>query len=439
MGSFERWVGLAQAAGASDLQLESGQAAWIRVDGALRPLDGGPGGALPQRGELVQAVESLLSASEAEELQSRRSVDLSRVMAGVRCRFNIFYTSRGLSASIRLLANFQVTIESLNLHPDVGRLLQRQTGLVLVCGPTGSGKSSTMAAMVEEINRNRAVHVVALEAPIEYHFRPRRALIRQREVGRDTPTFHQGLMDALREDPDVILVGEVRDAETIRLALLAAETGHLVITSIHAGSCAEALTRVVSSFPAEGQAAVQAALAESLVGVLCQRLVWRPEPGIRAPECELLINTDPIRGAIRGNTLHRLGNVIQTNAVDGMWSFERWRRWQDTRDRWFVRSRDAQREPLPEEGGGAEISPPSLASRRELPSRERSLQDSQGATAGPPGGRAPIPTRGLTQTASPSVGLARRGAKAGARVGDDGVLELDDAAEDLHTILRELK
>jgi twitching motility protein PilT len=437
MGSFERWVGLAQAAGASDLQLESGQSAWIRVDGALRPLEG----ALPQRAELVEAVESLLSASEAEELQSRRSVDLSRVMAGVRCRFNIFYTSRGLSASIRLLANFQVTIESLNLHPDVGRLLQRQTGLLLVCGPTGSGKSSTMAAMVEEINRTRAVHVVALEAPIEYHFRPRRALIRQREVGRDTPTFHQGLMDALREDPDVIVVGEVRDAETIRLALLAAETGHLVITSIHAGSCAEALTRVVASFPAEGQAAVQAALAESLVGALCQRLVWRPEPGIRVPECELLMNTDPVRGAIRGNTLHRLGNIIQTNALDGMWSFERWRRWLDSRDRWFVRSRDAQREPLPDEGAGgtSESLAPQVRGRREAAQREGLGIEAPVAHQSTSGPRPMAPPRTSQPASSPSAGLSRRGAKGGARVADDGVLELDDSAEDLHAILREFK
>src|SRR5207253_230283 len=179
------------------------------------------------------------------------------------------------------LSTFQATVEKLNLHPDLRKLVARDNGLILVSGPTGCGKSSTLAALIQEINLSEARHIVTIESPIEYSFRPRRAYIRQREVGRDTPSFEQALLDALREDPDVLMVGEMRDPETMRLTLNASETGHLVLATVHSSTCAEALQRVVSAFPAEIQSSVSSQLADCLVAVISQRLRFRADLNIR--------------------------------------------------------------------------------------------------------------------------------------------------------------
>src|SRR5208337_3616769 len=205
----------------------------------------------------------------------RRSFDFSRTIHGARCRINVLQSSRGVGFAIRLLAAFQATVEKLNLHPDLKKLVAPTHGLILVSGPTGSGKSSTLAALIQEINLADARHIVTVESPIEYTFRPQRSYIRQREVGRDTPSFEQALHDALREDPDVLMVGEMRDPETMRLTLSASETGHLVLATVHSSSCAEALQRVVSAFPAEIQGSVAAQLADCLVAVISQRLRFR--------------------------------------------------------------------------------------------------------------------------------------------------------------------
>ena len=201
--------------------------------------------------------------------------------------------------AIRLLSSFQATVERLNLHPDLKKLVKNTHGLILVSGPTGSGKSSTLAALIQEINLTETRHIVTVESPIEYTFRPRRSYIRQREVGRDTPSFEQALLDALREDPDVLMVGEMRDPETMRLTLSASETGHLVLATVHSSSCAEALQRVASAFPAEIQGAVCAQLADCLVAVISQRLRFRPDLNIRVPECEILVATHAVKNFIR--------------------------------------------------------------------------------------------------------------------------------------------
>ena len=217
---------------------------------------------------------------------------MSRTIRGVRCRINILQTSRGPGPAIRLLSSFQATVEKLNLHPDLKKLVKNPHGLILICGPTGSGKSSTLAALIQEINLTETRHIITVENPIEYTFRPRRAYIRQREVGRDTPSFEQALHDALREDPDVLMVGEMREPETMRLTLSASETGHLVLATVHSSSCAEAVQRVASAFPAEIQSAVCAQLADCLVAVISQRLRFRADLlNIRVPECEILMAT----------------------------------------------------------------------------------------------------------------------------------------------------
>jgi twitching motility protein PilT len=264
----------------------------------------------------------------------RRSFDLSRTIHGVRCRINVLQTARGVGMAIRLLASFQATIEKLNLHPELKRLVAHTNGLILVSGPTGCGKSSTLAAMIQEINLTEARHIVTIESPIEYTFRPRLSYIRQREVGRDTPSFEQALLDALREDPDVLMVGEMREPETMRLTLNASETGHLVLATVHSATCAEALQRVVSAFPAEIQSSVRAQLADCLVAVICQRLRFRPELKIRVPECEILVSTMPVKNFIRTGEFFKIISSMETGAEHGMWTFQRYQTWLENKKAW---------------------------------------------------------------------------------------------------------
>src|SRR3954447_21298048 len=326
-------IAAAQEQGASDLHLEPGLPAAVRVRGTLR-MAGEP---LPAKA-LLEVARSLLGQEQWPHFVERRSFDLSRTIQGVRCRINILHTSRGVGLAIRLLSSFQATVEKLNLHPDLKKLVKQPHGLILLSGPTGCGKSSTMAALLQEINLTEARHIVTLESPIEYTFRPRLAYIRQREVGRDTPSFEQGLLDALREDPDVLMVGEMREPETMRLTLNASETGHLVLTTTHSSTCVEALQRIVSAFPSESQNAVRAQLADCLVVVICQRLRFRPDLRIRLPELEILVPTLPIKNHIRNGDFFKIISSMETGAEHGMWTFARYQAWMETRKTWFVPS-----------------------------------------------------------------------------------------------------
>jgi len=337
----------AQRQGASDLHLEPGLPAALRVRGALRtvgePLAGNT---------LLELAREAIGAEIWPHFVERRSADFSRTIGGVRCRFNVMHTSRGVGFAVRLLATFQATIERLNLHPDLKKLVVPTTGLVLVSGGTGSGKSSTLAALIQEINLTESRHVLTIESPIEHIFRARRAFIRQREVGRDTPSFEQGLLDALREDPDVLMVGEMREPETMRLTLNAAETGHLVLATVHSGTCAEALQRVVLAFPSEIQNNIAAQLADSLVGAVCQRLRYRPDLNLRLPECEILRSTPSVKAFIRNRDFFKLPQALETGAESGMWSFERYQAWMSKRTQWHLPSADDEA-PDPEEAAGS--------------------------------------------------------------------------------------
>ncbi len=381
--TLESFIAAAKRQGASDLHLEPGLPAAVRVRGTLRTV----GETLAAKTLLDMAHETIGTAGWPHFLE-KRSADFSRALGGVRCRINVLQTSRGVGFAIRLLSSFQATIDRLNLHPDLKRLVAPSHGLVLISGPTGSGKSSTLAAMIQEINLTESRHVLTLEKPVEYIFRSRRAFIRQREVGRDTPSFEQGLLDALREDPDVLMVGEMREPETMRLTLNAAETGHLVLATVHSGSCAEALQRVVLAFPPEIQSNVAAQLADSLVAVVCQRLRFRQDLNLRVPECEILRSTNPVKAFIRNRDFFKLPQALETGAEHGMWSFDRYQAWMNKRTQWHVP--DAEDEAPDQE----EINPGEVAPSFPMPAKSvvatASPSPAMPAQTKPPGGRIEI-------------------------------------------------
>ena len=357
---LEALVSLAAHNGASDLHLESGLPAAVRVRGTLRTT-GEPIAAKV----LLEQARTIIGEEQWPRFLEQRSFDCSKTIQGVRCRLNILQTARGVGFAIRLLASFQATVERLNLHPDLKKLVNHTHGLILVSGATGSGKSSTLAALIQEINLTETQHIVTIESPIEYTFRPRRAYIRQREVGRDTPSFEQALLDSLREDPDVLMVGEMRDPETMRLTLSASETGHLVLATVDSSSCAEALQRVVSAFPSEIQSSVAAQLADCLVAVIAQRLRFRPDLEIRVPECEVLMATHAVKNFIRNRDFFKIASSVETGADHGMWSFQRYRSWLDSRTNWS----------LPEQG--------SESSESDLPEADSTAATLPAFTAGP--------------------------------------------------------
>src|SRR5882724_9637026 len=346
---LESLVSLAQTNGASDLHLEAGLPAALRIRGTLRTA-GEPIPAPP----LLEIARSLLGEDQWQRFLERRSCDLSKTIRGVRCRINVLQTSRGVGFAIRLLAAFQATVDKLNLHPDLKKMSVPANGLILVSGPTGSGKSSTLAALIQEINLTDTRHIVTVESPIEYTFRPRRAYIRQREVGRDTPSFERALLDALREDPDVLMVGEMREPETMRLTLNASETGHLVLATVHSSTCAEALQRIASAFPAEIQASVCAQLADCLVAVISQRLVFRSDLNMRVPECEVLVANHAVKNFIRTREFFKIASSLETGADHGMWTFQRYRSWVQNRKTWHTPNAPAE---APDSEPVGEVSP----------------------------------------------------------------------------------
>jgi len=308
---IQEFVAKARADGASDLHLVRGLTPRYRVDGEIREM-----GEIPLTEKDCDTIAVELAGGDYRKAETVGELDLACTVAGARCRVSLFQQQGGWSAAIRLLSDRIPELSQLGLPKAAAELPQYDRGLVLVTGETGSGKSTTLAAVLNEINRTEAKHILTLEDPIEYIYTPQRCVINQREIGRDTGSFATGLRAALREDPDVILVGEMRDLETIETALTAAETGHLVFGTVHTNSAADSIDRVVGVFPAQRQQQIRLQLSMTLRAVLSQQLLPRIGGG-RVVACEVMKTDSAIKNLIREGKTPQINNAIQTTGSAG--------------------------------------------------------------------------------------------------------------------------
>lgn len=320
MKRFEDIIASAVAGGYTDLHITGNLPVVYRKEGVINFDRSSPW----HPREIDGLVAGILSHRQAQMLRKRWSVDLALTVDRTRLRINVFSTVRGLSLAIRLLPEAVFTLSALNLHPSLGQIQDLKSGLVLICGPTGSGKSTTIAALVEELNRTRPAHIITLEEPVEYRFQGKMAFIEQREVGIHVPSFKQGLLDALRENPDVIVVGELREADAIRLALSAAESGHLVLATLHANDVEDAVYRITASTGGEGQTAIRYQLASTISWVIVQQFIRLERVGFRVPALSVMKGTNSIRSIIRENRFAQLEMAIHTGKSEGMFSLERY-------------------------------------------------------------------------------------------------------------------
>jgi twitching motility protein PilT len=304
--------------GASDLHLLEGLPPTLRVDGDLLPL-----GAKPlTSADLYSFLDQLLPEDRKNRFLKEKELDFAYEFKG-RARFRInLYVQRGsIAFAIRFIPYEIPKLEDLNLPPVLKELTRRQSGLILVTGPTGSGKSTTLASMINLINEERSLHVVTIEDPIEYVYTPRRCVISQREVGEDTHSFGNALKHVLRQDPDVILIGEMRDLETMQAAITAAETGHLVFSTLHTTSAPQTVDRIIDVFPPHQQSQIRSQLSITLEAVITQRLLKRAGGG-RVPACEILIATPALRNLIREGKTHQIYSLMELGREYGMQTME---------------------------------------------------------------------------------------------------------------------
>lgn len=311
---------LAQAvdAGASDLHLVAGQIPMLRLDGALQRM------AMPALAAAVlnEGMAALLDTDQQRRWAQGGELDLALELPMLgRFRLNLYRQLNGLAVTFRLIPGRIATLDELELEDVFQAVAQCHDGLILVGGPTGSGKSSTLATLLDQLNRSRALHIITLEDPIEVIHSSQRSLVTQREIGRHCEGYPQGLRSALRQDPDVIMIGELRDLETIRLALRAAETGHLVLATVHTRSAANSIDRLVEVFAAEEKALVRTMLADVLRLVVAQVLVGRVGGG-RVAAREVLVATPAVRNLVREGRMAQLYSVMQAGGAEGMRTME---------------------------------------------------------------------------------------------------------------------
>ncbi len=304
--------------GASDLHLSSGIKPKIRVDNDLITIENV--NTIDNQG-LMEALEKITPEKKQENLRNRSDIDFSFEREDLKSRFraNIFHQERGLSIAIRHIPLQPPTLTQLHLPAIFEKLCAIKHGLIVISGPTGSGKSTTLAAMIDHINSHFSKHIITIEDPIEYIHQCKQSLIQQREIKKHANSFSDALRSSLREDPDYIMVGEIRDLETIRLALNAAETGHLVLASLHTNSAAESIDRMVDVFPTFEKSLIRSIVANSLQAVISQRLLKKIGGG-RVAATEVMICTSAIRSLIRENKAHQIYSAIQTGKSNGMYT-----------------------------------------------------------------------------------------------------------------------
>ena len=317
--SIDQLLAAAIQSNASDILLIAGSPANLRINGALTADSAGPISSEGVRDLLLP----LLNASQLEELRERKCIDFCFVRGSLgRFRANFHYQRGTLAAAIRLLPAQIPTLESLHLPTSLGMLADRRQGLVLLTGATGCGKTSTMAALVDRINGNRHDHIITIEDPVEYQHTNRKSLVEQIELGYDTLSFAHAVRAVLRQDPDAILVGEMRDSETMAAALTAAETGHLVLTSLHTNDAAQTVSRILDTFPTGYQSQIRQQLSLALLAVVSQQLLPAAGGVGRYPAVEILVATSGMRNLIRRGDDHQLRANIETGRVEGMQTME---------------------------------------------------------------------------------------------------------------------
>ncbi len=317
--SLDQFLVEALRRGASDILLVAGAPASFRVNGIL---SSGTGAALAAD-DTRTLLLPLLAPSQAQDLQKNKSADLCFTRSGIgRFRANVHYQRGSLAGTIRLLPEKIPTLESLHLPPTLRRFAEARQGLLLVTGPTGCGKSSTLAALIDLINTQRRDHVVTIEDPVEFVHGNRSSIIEQIEVGHDTPDFASSVRSIMRQTPDVILVGEMRDPETISTALTIAETGHLVLSTLHTNDTSQAVSRVLDSFPLGNQPQIRQQLSLALLAIVAQQLIPGADGVRRYPAVEIMVASSGVRGLIRKGDDHQLYSAIATGRTSGMITME---------------------------------------------------------------------------------------------------------------------
>lgn len=302
--------------GASDLHVTVGERPKLRIDGRL--MNAGMDRVLGARDTLSMAY-TILTESQIKRFETGDEIDLSFGIEGLsRFRGNVYRQRGGVAMTLRRIPIHIQNLAALGLPPIIERLAERPRGLLLVTGPTGSGKTTTLAAMLDKINRERRGHILTVEDPIEFVHDHQGCIVNQREVGTDTPSFAAALKYALRQDPDFVMIGELRDLETIRAALTIAETGHLAFATLHTNSCAETINRIIDVFPSTQQVQVRAQLAFVLEGVVTQSLVSRSNGRGRVAACEIMVCTPAIRACIRDDKVHQIYSIMQAGKKHGM-------------------------------------------------------------------------------------------------------------------------
>ncbi len=305
---------------ASDIHLAVGRRPTLRIDGALVAIQS----EAPLTPESIdQLISGLLTPEQRQAFLEKRQLDFAYSFEDkARFRVNVYFQRGYMAASLRLIPARIKTIEELNLIPILHEFPKLSQGFVLIVGPAGHGKSTTLAAMLDEVNHNRTDHIVTVEDPIEYIFTQDRCIISQREVGNDTTGFHSALKTVLRQDPDVIMIGEMRDSVSISTAMTASETGHLVFSTLHTNSASQTIDRIIDSFSSEQQGQVVSQIASTLVGIISQRLIPRLSGG-RVPALEIMIMNPAIRNLIRERKIYQIDLVIETSLRDGMVTLNR--------------------------------------------------------------------------------------------------------------------